>query len=758
VGRRLTGALIAVSTLLSVALAVAVNVATGGTLPGPLAGSEWAAWPVVALLAVATVVVAVWQLALSSGDPAQTASPPGLRAGLPAAPAARSASAAPPLRPAELPGYVGAFTGRAEVFAKLAAVVPEHSRTGPGEPVILTISGPAGVGKTSLGLRLAHHLSARHPDGQLWVEMRGASAEPADPDEALRRLLLVFGVSADSVPEDVDARRALYRSVLADRRVLVFADDAGSAEQVRPLTPGAQGCLLLVTSRRELFMNATASCRLDVLDEDAAVQLLALTSGPDRVANEPEAARAIVNRCGRLPLAVRIAGYRLQARPTWTLAYLGERLADERRRLDELRLGDRDVRSSFALSYADSDEVARRLFRRLALLGHAEFGPGAAAALLGADATREEATATLERLADTNLVEVLAPGRYRLHDLLRVFANEQLAAEEPPRERRDAAHRMLVRYVDLAQTAVRELTSPDQTGDDRRKALGWLGRQRAVLVAAVRRGADLGEPEQARTLAAALSPYLARSGYPVDLATVSMIAADLARRGGDVGGEAAALSFLGEASRMRSAYDEAFAQFAASRALFERMGNSKAAAVMQMRLGDAYRETGRYEEAERNYEEALAVATEHGATSTQVSIHLGLGVLRLMQGRLDEGAAVTEAAVRLLETDPAAAGRQDSKAWGLLTLGSIRSRQRRFAEADALHTEALAGFREVGNRYGQAYALRNLGISALEQGRPAEAKQRYDAALELFTEIGNIQGQQEVEQDIAALRAGSPRP
>ena len=615
--------LIAVSTLLSIALAVAVNVATGGSLPGPLAGGEWLAWPLVALLAVGTAAVAVWQLSLLTGSEAQPALSPD--------------PPTPALRPAELPGYVGAFTGRAHVFAELEAAAPEQPRTGPGEPVILTISGQAGVGKTSLGLRLAHHLSARYPDGQLWVEMRGASANPADPDEALRRLLLVLGVSAESVPEDVDARRALYRSVLADRRVLVFLDDAGSAEQVRPLTPGARGCLLLVTSRRELFMNATVACRLDVLDEDAAVQLLALTSGPDRVANEPEAARTLVNRCGRLPLAVRIAGYRLQARPSWTVAYLADRLADERRRLDELHLGDRDVRGSFALSYADSDEVARRLFRRLALLGHAEFGPRAAAALLGAEGSHEDASATLERLADTNLVEVLAPGHYRLHDLLRVFANEQLEAEEPAQERRDAAHRMLARYVDLTRTAVAELTSPDQSAEDRRKALAWLERQRAALVAAVQRGADLGQPEPARALAAALSPYLARSGYPVDLTTVSEIAVDLARRDGDLGGQAAALSFLGEAGRMRSAYDEAFAHFEESRALFEGMNDLEAAAVMQMRIGDAYREIGRYEEAERNYQEALAVATEHGATSTQVSIQMGLGVIRLMQGRLEEG-------------------------------------------------------------------------------------------------------------------------
>lgn len=416
-GGRLTGVLIAVSTLLSVALAVAVNVATGGSLPGVLHGYEWLAWPVVGLLAAGTAAVAIWHAA-----PAPAA-------------AIRGQGSPPQVRAAELPGYIGELTGRDGEFNALLAAVPTLLLSGPGSPVILTISGQAGVGKTSLGLRLAHEVVDRYPDGQLWIELRGASAQPAVPDAVLRRVLLVLGLSAESVPEDVAARRALYRSVLADRRVLIFLDDAASAEQVRPLVPGARGCLVVVTSRRQLFLNATASCRLEVLDEQSAVELLELTAGRNRVAAEPAAARLLVERCGRLPLAVRIAGYRLQARPTWTVADLADRLADERRRLDELRLGDRDVRTSFALSYTDSDDIARRLFRRLALVGYADFGPAEAAALLGTDVSRDEAAAALERLADTQLVEVVAAGHYRLHDLLRVFATEQLEAEETPEER-----------------------------------------------------------------------------------------------------------------------------------------------------------------------------------------------------------------------------------------------------------------------------------------------------------------------------------
>lgn len=298
-GGRLTGVLIAVSTLLSVALAVAVNVATGGSLPGVLHGYEWLAWPVVGLLAAGTAAVAIWHAA-----PAPAA-------------AIRGQGSPPQVRAAELPGYIGELTGRDGEFNALLAAVPTLLLSGPGSPVILTISGQAGVGKTSLGLRLAHEVVDRYPDGQLWIELRGASAQPAVPDAMLRRVLLVLGLSAESVPEDVAARRALYRSVLADRRVLIFLDDAASAEQVRPLVPGARGCLVVVTSRRQLFLNATASCRLEVLDEQSAVELLALTAGRNRVAAEPAAARLLVERCGRLPLAVRIAGYRLQARPTW---------------------------------------------------------------------------------------------------------------------------------------------------------------------------------------------------------------------------------------------------------------------------------------------------------------------------------------------------------------------------------------------------------------------------------------------------------
>lgn len=592
---RLVGVLIAVSTVLSVALAVAVNVATGGSLPGPLHGYEWLSWPVVGLLVVAAVVVGVWQVVASARG---TGEPRRERFG--------GTPGSTRVRPAELPPYTHEVIGREREFAELWARVPALPDAGPGAPVVLVISGQPGVGKSGLAVRLAHRAAARYPDGQLFVELRGASAEPADPDEAIRRLLHTLGVAADAVPEDTTTRRALYRSLLADQRVLLLLDDAGSEAQVHALVPGARGCLVIVTSRRPVLTHSTASCRLDVLDAAAAVRLLAVTAGEERVAAEPEAAREVVERCGRLPLAVRIAGHRLRTRPTWTIAALAARLADERRLLDELRVGDRDVRTSFALSYADLDLVAARLFRRLGLLGYAEFGPGAASALLGDGVPRENGEAALERLADAQLVEVVEAGHYRLHDLLRVFAMERLEAEERPEDQRAAARRMLTRYDRRTREMEDQLTRPESTDEERARAATWLELQRPVLVAAVRRAADLGEGETAWRLSAALAPFLIRRGYPVDLAVVAEVARDAARAEGNHRVLAAALCDLGVSAWQQERTAEAAAHYEESLRLFTEIGDAAGQARVWRSIGELRRT--RHEDAEAA--EAFQRATE----------------------------------------------------------------------------------------------------------------------------------------------------
>lgn len=497
-----TGLLIAISTLLSVALAVAVNVATGGSLPAPLNKVQWMAWPVVGVLAAAVIVVGVWQAT---------------RYGPQHSGAAADAS----VRPAELPPDIVRFAGREAELSALLAAVPRHPRTGLGAPVLIGIFGAGGMGKTALATRLAHAVADRYGDGQLFVELHGATPEPADPSEVQLRLLRTLGLPAEAVPEDATARQALYRSVLANRCMLIYLDDAGSEGQVRPLIPSARGCLVLVTARPTLAgLPLNVWRNLDALDEAQAIALLSASVGDGRVEAEPAAAGAVAALCGHLPLALSIAGARLRARPRWTVGELSRRLADEQRRLDELRLGHLDVRASIGLSYADLDPGSARLFRLLSLLEYADFGRSAAAALLGGNDHLREAETGLERLADAKLVEIVGAWRYRLHDLVRLFARERLQAEEPVEQQNAARQRALSYYVRRTRQVWARLVDPGSTTSDRAEAEQWFERRRTSIVAAVRHALESGEEGLARELAAAVSPYLQTHGSSSDLSAI----------------------------------------------------------------------------------------------------------------------------------------------------------------------------------------------------------------------------------------------
>ena len=432
--------------------------------------------------------------------------------------------------------------------------------------MISAIAGKAGVGKTALAVRVAHRLRPRFPDGQLYVNLRGAEAQALDPAEVLAGFLRALGVEGAVIPEGLEERVRLYRSRLADRRVLVVLDNAASEAQVRPLLPGSHGCAVLVTSRARLGgLEAAHSLTLDVLDPDQAVALLAKLAGPGRVAAEPEAAQQIVRLCGWLPLAVRIAGARLAGRPHWRLALLAERLADEHRRLDELATGDLEVRASVALSYHGRGEQERRLFRLLGLLAAPSFPAWVAAALL--DIGLAEAEGLLERLVDAQLVEAAGQDqagqlRYRLHDLLRVYARERLHAEEPASAQQASLERVLQAYLTLAEQAdaLLEPSGLNHYGGDpargprdhpaaaivERDPLGWLEAERASLVAAVEQACDAGLGELGWRLADALAGFFQLRAHWDDWQHTHALALAAARRAGDRDAEGRVLASLAD--------------------------------------------------------------------------------------------------------------------------------------------------------------------------------------------------------------------
>ncbi|MQA97202.1 MAG: AAA family ATPase [Streptosporangiales bacterium] len=451
-------------------------------------------------------------------------------------------------RPAELPLAASAFIGRRAELAALDAL-PE---VGEGDPLPLcVVSGPAGVGKTALALHWAHSAVASFPDGQLYADVRGYDAEaaPTAPALLLERFLRTMGVPAERIPAEHEAREALFRSTPQGRRVLIVLDNAASSAQVRPLLRGAPGRLVLVTARRRLeglvAGEGARSLTLDLLTAGEAVELLRAVAGPERVARDTEAAVRLGALCDRLPLALRIAGARLVARPRRRLATLAGRLAEQGHRLAELAVDDRAVRTGFGVSYDDlAGGPAARMFRLLGLLDVPDIAPAVAAAL--ANVSELQAEDLLETLVDMHLVETPSPRRYRMHDLLRLFARERAAVEETAEERGRAVRRALDHYLATVRAAAREVNPADQWREDvvrwrlstpgtalasAAEAHAWVERERECLLAAGRQAATApGDgPEIAIGLAVAFHmplEYRGRWREQLALGTVALEAAE----------------------------------------------------------------------------------------------------------------------------------------------------------------------------------------------------------------------------------------
>ncbi|MFD4638739.1 BTAD domain-containing putative transcriptional regulator [Lentzea sp. NPDC058436] len=342
--------------------------------------------------------------------------------------------------PMQLPPDVEDFVGREGELARLA-----RSLGKPGAVTVIT--GMAGVGKTALATRVAHEVSGHFGSGQLYVRLGGAAA-PRDPAEVLAELLVAFGVHPHAVPRDVEARAALYRSQLASRRVLVLLDDAAGMAQVRPLLPGTAGSAVLVTSRVRLVEVAEErTVELDVLDAPCAVRLLASIDA--RTSAEPSAAAEVAHLCGHLPLALRIAGARLARRAHWTAGRLATRLAAEDTRLDELRIDDLEVRASLAPGYDALNPDQQRAFRLLSLLDLPDFPGWVAAPMLGVAVRESEEL--VDGLVDAHLLETRGDGRYRFHELIRLYGRERAKQHDAVGVRRTALRKLA--RASLALTA-----------------------------------------------------------------------------------------------------------------------------------------------------------------------------------------------------------------------------------------------------------------------------------------------------------------
>lgn len=656
--------------------------------------------------------------------------------------------------PALLPPDIPDFTGRTEHLQKLTGLLDRGADDPPDVLVVAGIVGMAGVGKTALAVRVAHRLAASYPDGQLHVNLHGAERSSLDPAEVLAQFLRAFGVDWRAIPADLAERAALYRSRLAGRRVLIVLDNAASEQQVRPLLPGSPTCAVLVTSRRRLTgVEGARWLDLDVLSDADAVRLLASVVADDRIARQPAEAVEIVRLCGRLPLAVRIAGARLASRAAWRPSDLVQRLGDQWHRLDHLTAGDLEVRASLALSRDGLDPDARRLFGRLGMFAVPDFTVLLAAAVL--DTTVDEAGRHVESLVDAQLLmtgqDRAGQFRYRFHDLVRLYARERAEIEHDAEELAGVLTRGFGAWLAVAERIAGQIPGPcyaSISGSAPRPAIDWQGvevlhldplawfdAERATLVSAVRQAGDLGLDEVAFDLAGCLEKYFDLRGMYSDWEATNTRVMEVCRRAGNLRGEAVMLRGLVDVRTwVRSHHGgEAMAEAHESSTrlleMFIRLGDLRGMSDATVMASWALAAQGQQAAAIRYAERALRLADRSGHLGGQARAHVALAVARREQAQI-------EPAIRDLMSALAVArrlGNSRYEATVLQFLGIGHSELGDLAAGERFLTESLAISRRFGDDYTGALSLITLARIHLAQG-DARARGEAENALTISRE------------------------
>ena len=672
-----------------------------------------------------------------------------------------------PPRPTQLPADIGDFTGReAHVRHLCEMLVQDEAMSSPGAVRIAVVAGSAGLGKTALAVHAAHQVSSAFPDGQLYVDLFGASTRPAAPGEVLARFLRDVGVEGDKVPVGDDERAALYRTRLTGRRMLILLDNAKDAAQVRPLLPGSASCAVLVTTRnRTPDLASTRFVDLNMLEDTEALTLFSRIVDDERPAAEPDATAEVLLACAGLPLAIRICAARLAARKQWRIATLANRLRNEQRRLDELETGDLAVRSSFQVSY-DSLHVGRhglnpaRVFRLLGLWQGASISLPAAAALLGE--SEDDVADALETLVDANLLESPAADWYRYHDLLHVYAVERAREEEAEADRADAVRRLMWWYLETGEAAA-DAVSPRRYQVPREpsepgypplafgsvdEALGWYGDERANIVTATRQAAAAGVRDVAWRLPPNLFPLFNRWSNWTDCVTTHRVAAESMRGSADRLSEAWVLNSLGWAlARLRD--EEAFGYLEQALAIRRELGDTRGEAQTAIGLGEGYLKVRGPSEDALKY---LRLATDLLRPTDQLSLRaVALNNLGEVYFGLNDLDAAAECYAEARDVWREIGGYGEGHA--LHNLGLIYLRLGRFDDAATSLNEAITAHRASGDLVGQATALKYLGQVRAETGDPAAARKSWTEALSIFEQID----ERAEAADVIAALASLPR-
>jgi DNA-binding SARP family transcriptional activator len=699
---------------------------------------------------------------------------------------ARSTPAAerstPTIVPRQLPAPPAAFIGRTAELAQLDDI-------GDSSAVVITaIDGMAGVGKTALALHAARRLADRYPDGQLFLDLHGFTdgVAPVDPSAALDRMLRSLGVPGDQIPPQLDDRAALYRSRLADQSMLIVLDNAATEAQVTPLLPGSPDCLVLVTSRRRLVgLDQTHVVSLDVLPPTEAVNLFAKSVGADRLAGDaPDTLAEMVELCGRLPLALRIAAARLRVHHTWTVRHLIERLYDRQQRLVELEAGQRSVVAALDLSYHQLTDDQQRAYRLIGIHPGSDLDLHAAAALLDRDLPT--ARRLLDRLLDAHLLQEATPDRYQFHDLARHHAALVASRDELEASRRSAFDGLLTHYAHSAAVAMdaaypfeqerrpRPPQSRHPVPDVRTPdlATAWLDVELPNLLAAARYSVEQGRLGYPTRLSATLDLHLMSRSRTGDAETLHQLALSAARTAADSiaeidalarlgliqrragqyaeaerhyqralrlahehghgAGEMDALHGLGQIQRLRSQFTDASESFGRALEIARTIDYPTGKLQALLGLGGLYRDFAQHQRALKWLREGLALARDTGHRPCELDALVGLGWSHLADGDLGDAADAFGQALNIARD----LGYRIGEMVSLVGLGSVHRSQGRYAAAAVLYEDVLIRARQVGNGNWVFEGLQGLGRTRLSLGRTDDALAYHQEALTIAEELG----------------------
>jgi tetratricopeptide (TPR) repeat protein/transcriptional regulator with XRE-family HTH domain len=659
-----------------------------------------------------------------------------------------------------LPRDIAAFTGRQAELAQLLETLA-GAATG-GVVGIHAIDGMAGIGKTTFAVHAAHQLADRFPDGQFFLPLHAHTRgqRPVGPADALASLLLTAGVAVAQIPPGLQARAGRWRDQVAGKKILLLLDDAASHEQVRPLLPGTAGSLVLVTSRRRLAaLEDAAVISLDTLSPGEAAALLArLAARPGMTAGDV-AVGEITRLCGYLPLAIGMLASQLSHHPAWTADQLAADLAAARDRLAVMRAENLSVAATFDLSYQDLAADQQRLFRRLGLHPGPDIDAYAAAAL---DHTSLAiACRCLDELYDQHLLTEPAPGRYRLHDLLREHA-QALAAADDPADRSDALGRLLDYYLHTALAASQHITTPmtpvPSVPAGRQpecvpqlstpgQAAAWLETERANLHAAAGYAAACGRSEHAIAIPAVMADFLDTWGHWDQAVALHQTALTAARQAGDRPGQAGALMSLCSIQGNTGDYRAAAASATQALGLYGDLGDRAGQANALNNLSIIQRWSGDHQAATASCRQALELFRDLGHRHGQGDALNQLGALQAQTGNYAAAAESLQQALALYRD----IGHRHGRANALVSLGTVQRLTGDYQAAGASQRQALKLFRDLGDRNDQAYALNELGVLQRLTGHYRAAAASHRQALDLFREISARLGQAEALNNLGEL-------